>query len=67
MTCDAFGKPNTPHQNIWVTMLRGYCCCLDPSIDNTYAQWALMNEMNNKLKEDWEYIGYDLLYQKFKT
>jgi hypothetical protein len=45
-----------------------YCHCLDLSIDNINAQpHALMNEMKNRLKNNWEYIGYDLSYREFKA
>jgi hypothetical protein len=37
VTCDTLGKPKTPHCNIWVNMLRGYCSILHPSIDNVNA------------------------------
>jgi hypothetical protein len=47
-------------------MLQGYCCYLDPSIDNINVQPdALMNEVKNILKDNWEYINYDLSYQEF--
>jgi len=26
-----------------------------------------MNVVKNKLEENWEYVGYDLLYRKFKA
>jgi hypothetical protein len=39
-------KPQPPHRNIWINMLRGYCSCLDPSSDNIDAQpHHLMNQV----------------------
>ncbi|KAH8949932.1 hypothetical protein BDL97_10G057800 [Sphagnum fallax] len=68
VTCDSSGKPKPPHRNIWVNMLRGYCSCLDPSIDNINAQpRALMNQVRNRLEENWEYVGNDLSYREFKA
>ncbi len=68
VTCDSSGKPKPPHRNIWVNMLHGYCSCLDPSIDNINAQpRALMNQVRNRLEENWEYVGNDLSYREFKA
>lgn len=49
-----------PHRVIWINMLCGYCCILDPNTDNVNAQpHILMNTMKNRLEENWEYVGYD--------
>jgi hypothetical protein len=68
VTCDSVGKQKAPHRNIWINMVRGYCCVLDPSINNVNAQpHILMNTMKNRLEENWEYVGYDLSYYEFKA
>jgi hypothetical protein len=49
-------------------MLRGYCSVLDPIIDNINPQpHALMNQILNRLVENWEYVGYELSYREFKA
>jgi hypothetical protein len=49
-------------------VLRGYCSVLDPIIDNIKAQLhALMNQILNRLVENWEYIRYELSYREFKA
>ncbi len=49
-------------------MLHGYCSILDLSIDNIDAQPHMsMNSVNNRLDENWEYVGYDLSYREFKA
>lgn len=59
--------PFTPI-SIWFNMLCGYCNILDPSIDNINAQpHASMNWMKSILKDNWEYVGYDLSYWEFKV
>jgi len=63
VTCDVARKPKPPHKTIWVNMLQGYYYVLDPNIDNINAQpHHLINEMKSRLKDNWEYIGYDLSY-----
>jgi hypothetical protein len=53
VTCEPSGKPQLPHRNIWINMLRGYCNCLDPSVDNINAQpHHLMNEVLHRLEEN---------------
>lgn len=59
--CDSFGKPQPPHRNMWVSMLRSYCSVFDPSIDNINAQpHPMMNAVKDRLDKAWEYIGSDL-------
>ncbi len=49
-------------------MLHGYYRVLDSSIYNINVQpYHLINEMKSRLKENWEYVGYDLSYQAFKA
>jgi hypothetical protein len=49
-------------------MLCAYCSILDPNIDNINAQPpTLMNQVKARLEDKWEYIGYDLSYNEFKT
>jgi hypothetical protein len=44
-------------------MLHGYYTCLDSNIDNINVQpHEKLNQMNNRLEDNWEYIGYDLSY-----
>jgi len=62
------GKLKTPHRLIWVNTLCGYYSCLDPSVNNINAQpHALMNEVKTMFERNWEYLGYDLSYKKFKA
>ncbi len=66
--CDMWLIWEAPHCNIWVNVLRDYCSILDPNIDNINAQlYALMNQILNKLVENWEYVGYDLSYKESKA
>ncbi len=68
VTCDSLGKPKPPYRNIWVNMLHAYCSIFDPSINNINAQpLALMNQKKARFEENWEYVGYDLSYKKFKA
>jgi hypothetical protein len=49
-------------------MLHAYCSIFDPSINNINAQpLALMNQKKARFEENWEYVGYDLSYKKFKA
>jgi hypothetical protein len=49
-------------------MLCAYYNILDPNIDNINAQpLALMNQVKARLKDNWEYIGYELSYNEFKA
>jgi hypothetical protein len=68
VTCDSLGEPKSPYQNIWVNMLHACCSILNPNINNINAQPStLMNQVKGKLKENWEYVGYDLSYKEFKA
>jgi hypothetical protein len=45
-------------------MLRGDCSVLDPIIGNINPQpHALMNQILNRLVENWEYVGYEFKAQ----
>jgi hypothetical protein len=49
-------------------MLHGCCSCLDLSTNNINAQpHEKLNQVKSRLEENWEYVGYDLSYQDFKT
>ncbi len=68
VSCNLSGKPKPLHCNIWINMLRNYCRVLNLNVDNINARpHALMNEVKNRLDENWEYVRYDLSYKEFKA